>query len=63
MKWRKSSYSSNGENTCVEVRRAGSQNVAARDSKAPHGPVLHFERAAFARLLTEVKAGRFDLNG
>jgi hypothetical protein len=62
MKWRKSSYSSNGENTCVEVRRASSQNIAARDSKAPNGPVLHFTRAEFSRLLTEVKSGRFELN-
>jgi uncharacterized protein DUF397 len=63
MKWRKSSYSSNGENTCVEVGRAGSQRIAARDSKAPDGPVLHFRQSEFARLLTEVKSGRFDLAG
>jgi hypothetical protein len=63
MKWRKSSYSSNGENTCVEVRRASSQNFAARDSKAPEDPVLHLSKSDFARLLTDVKAGRFDLSG
>jgi len=60
MKWRKSSYSSNGEDTCVEVRRAGSQNIAARDSKSPRDPVLYLSKSDFARLLVDVKAGRLD---
>ena len=62
MKWRKSSYSSNGENTCVEVARAGSQNIATRDSKASHGPVLQFSRPEWRQFVHEVKVGRFDLN-
>jgi hypothetical protein len=59
--WRKASRSSANGGACVEVRRAGSQNIAARDSKSPQGPVLHFRRSEFARLLTDVKSGRFDL--
>jgi hypothetical protein len=61
MTWRKSSYSSNGEDTCVEVARTGPRRIAARDSKDPHGPRLRIEHAAFARLLTEIKRGCHDI--
>lgn len=61
MIWRKSSYSSNGTDTCVEVARTGSRKVAARDSKDPEGPQLWLDRPAFARLLAEIKRGRHDL--
>jgi hypothetical protein len=61
MKWRKSTHS-NGEDThCVEVANTDQQMFAARDSKSPRGPILHLSRSNFARLLLEVKAGRFDL--
>jgi Domain of unknown function (DUF397) len=59
--WRKASRSSANGGACVEVARAGSQNIAARDSKSPRGPVLHLKQAEFARLLAEVKSGKFDL--
>ncbi|MGB3440424.1 MAG: DUF397 domain-containing protein [Actinophytocola sp.] len=51
--WRKSSRSDTG-GQCVEVR---SDLAALRDSKHPTGPALGL---ALGRLLTEVKAGRFD---
>ncbi|MGC0401955.1 hypothetical protein RKD27_004599 [Streptomyces sp. SAI-126] len=36
----KSSHSS-GNGECVEVARNRPGTVAVRDSKAPHGPILH----------------------
>ena len=49
--WRKSSYSNgNGGGNCVEVDvRPG--EVAVRDSKNPAGPVLSFDRRAWAEFL------------
>lgn len=56
--WRKSRHSSGNDN-CVEVGAApGWRGV--RDSKlGGAGPVLAFERAAFAAFLHGVKDGRF----
>jgi hypothetical protein len=61
MKWRKATYSNGEGSSCVEVGCAGSRRIAARDSKNPAGPRLHFDRPAFARLLEEIKNGRHDL--
>lgn len=36
VRWRKSSRSSYGENSCIELGSTG----AVRDSKNPHGPTL-----------------------
>ncbi|MFE6978078.1 DUF397 domain-containing protein [Streptomyces sp. NPDC057682] len=45
--WRKSSYSSNGnEGDCVEVASA-SRAVRVRDSKSLHGPLLVFGQRAW----------------
>lgn len=57
--WRKSSYS-NGQANCVETAATGqdSRLVAVRDSKAPVGPVLTFQPAAWQRFTTSVKAAR-----
>jgi hypothetical protein len=57
--WRTSSYTNN--ETCVEVARTGSREIAARDSKDREGPQLRFDRPVFARLLNEIKAGKHDL--
>jgi hypothetical protein len=61
MLWRKSSYSANGTDTCVEVARPGSQKIAARDSKNPVGPILEYGRLEWQRFIEQVKAGRHDL--
>lgn len=56
--WRKSSRSTNG--ACVEVAPR-TDTVLVRDSKDPHGPVLSFDRAAFAAFVGGVADGEFDL--
>jgi hypothetical protein len=56
--WRTSSRSSNGSN-CVEVAFAG-DDVVARDSKAPVGPVLTFGAPHWASFLAAVKQGNLD---
>lgn len=61
MRWRKASRSlSNGEQ-CVEVARATSQCIAARDSKNPMGPMLKYRRRDWQRFIEQVKAGYHDL--
>ncbi|WP_431044580.1 DUF397 domain-containing protein [Streptomyces sp. P1-3] len=57
--YHKSSYS-NGERECVEVAINVPGTVAVRDSKNPHGPVLRFEPAAWAKFTAAVTAGRFE---
>ena len=52
--WRKSSRS-DGEATCVEVRRRG-RAVEVRDSKDPSGPVLAFPPDAWRAFVGAVKA-------
>ena len=54
-RWRKSSYSGNGGNDCVEV--AGHvDGVLVRDSKDSHGPVLAFGRAPWQAFAASVRA-------
>lgn len=45
--WRKSTRSSNGGSTCVEVAKNLPGVVGVRDSKDIAGPVLAFEPAAW----------------
>jgi hypothetical protein len=52
--WRKSSYSGNGGNDCVEVGRAGGA-VAVRDTKDRDGRTLTFSVAAWARFTASVE--------
>jgi uncharacterized protein DUF397 len=59
-KWRKSSYSGQG-NTCVEIARNLSHTVALRDSKDPDGPILIVASAEWRSFIADVKAGRHPL--
>jgi hypothetical protein len=54
MKWRKSSYSSNGN--CVEVALLPSGQVAIRDSKNPTGPVLEVSESDWRDFVTRMRA-------
>ncbi|WP_240106315.1 DUF397 domain-containing protein [Streptomyces sp. MUM 203J] len=45
---------------CVEIAPAAPGVVPVRDSKAPHGPVLAFDRAAWASFVSAVQRGGFD---
>ena len=50
--WRKSTRSSNGGSTCVEVADNLPGRVFVRDSKDPNGPVLAFEPDAWRAFIT-----------
>jgi uncharacterized protein DUF397 len=52
--WRKSTYSSNGGATCVEVGDA-LHAVLVRDTKDRTGPVLQFSPAAWRRFGGQLK--------
>jgi Domain of unknown function (DUF397) len=54
-RWRKSTYSSNGGASCIEVGQAA-RIVAVRDTKQhERGPVLRFTPAAWRRFADQVK--------
>ncbi|WP_407564694.1 DUF397 domain-containing protein [Streptomyces sp. 184] len=57
-RWFKSSYSGPDGNECVEVADLGANRVGVRDSKNPSGPVLTFDRSAFADFVTALTADR-----
>jgi hypothetical protein len=60
--WRKSSYSSGGQQgSCVEVARNLPGIVAVRDSKDVHGPVLTVPPAEWRDFIADIKAGQHDL--
>lgn len=58
--WRRSSYSTGSDTTCVEVsiRPTG---VAVRDSKNPTGPELHFSMQEWRVFLLGVRADEFNV--
>lgn len=58
--WRKSSHSGGDSGQCVEVAEAPS-HVGIRDSKNPTVGHLTVDRAAFAALVSRVKAEDLDL--
>jgi Domain of unknown function (DUF397) len=60
--WRKSSYSGNGGNTCVEVASNLPGVVAVRDSKDRASAVLTFTPAVWEGFTAGVRAGEFDLS-
>ncbi len=54
-RWRKSTYSSNGGASCIEVGQA-TRLIAVRDTKQNGtGPVLRFTPAAWRRFADQVK--------
>ncbi|MGH3201402.1 MAG: DUF397 domain-containing protein [Streptosporangiaceae bacterium] len=54
-RWRKSTYSSNGGASCIEVGQA-TQIIAVRDTKQHgRGPVLRVTAAAWRRFADQVK--------
>jgi Domain of unknown function (DUF397) len=58
--WRKASLSAyNGG--CVEVAGNLPGHTAIRDSKHPEGGAHVVDRAAFARFLSDVQGGRYDI--
>ncbi|MGH9014236.1 MAG: DUF397 domain-containing protein [Acidimicrobiia bacterium] len=59
--WRKSGHSGGDEGECVEVGRGVARVVAVRDSKDADGHVLAFEVGEWRALLTDIKAGAYDL--
>jgi hypothetical protein len=55
LKWRKSTYSSNGGGECVEISSA--DRVLVRDTQDRCGPVLRFSPAAWRKFADQVKTG------
>ncbi|NKI43049.1 DUF397 domain-containing protein [Streptomyces physcomitrii] len=55
--WTKSSYSGTNGN-CLETAQLPGESRAVRDSKIPHGPVLGFSAAHWAKFTAGVKAGQ-----
>lgn len=53
VRWRKSVWSTNGQNWCVELANTG----LVRDSKNPDGPAL---RVDLATLIGAIKSGNLD---
>ena len=58
--WRKSSFSGNGNNNCVELARLASGDVAMRNSRDPNGPALIYTRAEVEALIRGARNGDFD---
>ncbi|MDS1270759.1 DUF397 domain-containing protein [Lipingzhangella sp. LS1_29] len=58
MNWRKSSYSGNVNQNCVEIVEAAC-GVNIRDSQHPYQGHLSFPVTEWRALVTEVKTGRW----
>lgn len=64
LKWRKSSHSSNGGDTCVEVGQTADGSILVRDTKdRGHGPVHRYTVDEWRAFIAGVHAGEFDLDG
>lgn len=57
--WRKSSYSSVSDQSCVETAHVG-VGISVRDSKNPVGPTLVFSRSSWPGFLAAVKGSLLD---
>ncbi|MFE3599164.1 DUF397 domain-containing protein [Streptomyces sp. NPDC059142] len=56
-RWRKSSYSGNDADSCLEVLDNHPSGVPVRDSKAPHAPALLFPPAPWTSFVAAVRSG------
>lgn len=54
LKWRKSSFSTSPNGTCVECAGAGDA-IAVRDSKDPEGGQLRFAQADFEAFIAAIR--------
>ena len=61
IQWRKSSYSSSNDPTCVEVAAKTSDAIAIRDSKDPEGDVLLLSRSEWRAFLMRVKGNELGI--
>jgi hypothetical protein len=59
--WRKATRSGSGNGGCVEVAGNLPGVTAIRDSKRPGEGVHIVSKAAFAALLADIRAGRYDI--
>ncbi|MEV7869485.1 DUF397 domain-containing protein [Streptomyces sp. NPDC088124] len=57
--WRKSSYSGNDADSCLEVLDHHPSGIPVRDSKTPHSPALLFPPAHWSSFITAVKSEAF----
>lgn len=57
--WRKSSFSNDQGDECVEVARLADGGMAVRDSKDPSGAVLRFTPGEWAAFVKGANAGEF----
>ncbi|MFJ1563056.1 DUF397 domain-containing protein [Streptomyces erythrochromogenes] len=53
--WRKSSYSGNDADSCVEILDDYPSGVPVRDSKVAHGPALVFSTAGWSKFTGALK--------
>jgi hypothetical protein len=59
--WKKSSYSGNTDNSCVEARRVD-EGVEVRHSLMPDAGAIIYTNAEWDAFLKGAKDGEFDLN-
>ena len=57
LSWRKSSYSNESLNNCIEVADGFPNITAVRDSKDPSGLALVFPAESFAAFVGGIKSG------
>lgn len=53
--WRKSSYSSNNPDSCVEVLDGHPAAIPVRDSKNPHGPALLISHPSWTSFIASLR--------
>lgn len=59
-RWRKSSFSGNGDGNCVEVAPLPGGGVGVRDSKHPEQDHFAVSPIAMTAFVASVKAGGFE---
>jgi len=58
--WRRPSFCASGE--CVEIAELNGM-VVMRDSKDPHGHMLHYTTEEWRAFIRSIKAGNYDYPG